>query len=99
MGVTFEEHEQVLARELRQKAEVVFVDARRFDEDVQDVDCGDVVGGRDAQGTRRQFVYERHAADILVEMTALFGRESVRKRGKERRFGQSAMDGGCRWKA
>ena len=82
----------MLAGELRKKAEVVFIDAERFDGDVQDVDAGDVVGGGQAQRARGQFVDECHAADVLVEMTTLLWREPIGKRGKERRFGQSAVD-------
>ncbi len=84
----------MLAGELWQEAEVVFVDVGRFDGDVQDIDAGDVVCGGDAKRTRRKFVDERHAADILVEMTALFCCKFVGKCGKERRFGQGAVDGG-----
>lgn len=90
----FEKHEEMLAGELWDEAEVVFIDARRFDGDVQDVDAGHVVGSRKAQSAWREFVYERHAADVLIEMAALFGRESIGELGKQLRFGECATNGG-----
>ena len=46
MDITFEVHEQVLASELWEQTQVVFIDSERFDGDVKDVDAGNIVGGR-----------------------------------------------------
>ena len=82
LAVAFEEHEEVLVGELWKEAEVVFVNAGRFDGDVQDVDAWDVVGGGQTQRARGEFVDERHTADVLVEVAALLRRESIGKRGE-----------------